>query len=383
MRILFIVYHGFGEANGISKKIHNQVKGLRRNGHEVSVCYYSVGQDGHRRRFVDDEVIQDYGTGRIAALRQRTDYGCVLRYCLDHGIDFVYARDFMNASPPLIRLFRGLRRAGIRAVTEIPTYPYDGELVGFPLPSRIGFWINRLFRRRLARQMDAVVTFSEATEIFGQRTINISNGVDFDSVALHDYHPDDDGAVHLVGVAEVHFWHGYDRIIAGLGEYYAHGGRRSVYFHIVGGIAPGEMYGSKYAQGFAVLMDRYNIRDHVIFHGPLHGSELDDVFNISRFAIGSLGRHRSGITTIKTLKNREYATRGIPFIYSEHDSDFDNRYYVMKAPADESPVDIGAILDFTDSHKFRPQDIRDTVEHLSWTEQMRLVTDAVAGGGNV
>ncbi|MEG2480028.1 MAG: hypothetical protein RSA50_07120, partial [Mucinivorans sp.] len=43
----------------------------------------------------------------------------------------------------------------------------------------------------------------------------------------------------------------------------------------------------------------------------------DDLFEQADIAIGSLARHRSGITTIKTLKNREYAARGIPFIYSE------------------------------------------------------------------
>lgn len=48
--------------------------------------------------------------------------------------------------------------------------------------------------------------------------------------------------------------------------------------------------------------------------------------------IASLGRHRNGITRIKTLKNREYAARGIPFVYSENDSDFDGMPYVMKAP---------------------------------------------------
>lgn len=382
MKILFLVYHGFSEVSGISKKIHYQIKGLRENGHDVRLCYYAFAPDGHRCRFVDDEIIRDYGTGRLAAIRQRTGYGCVLRYCTDNGIDFVYARSFMNAAPPLISLFRRLRRAGIHAVTEIPTYPYDGEFVGFSFLSRAGLFIDRLFRRRLARQMDAIVTFSDATEIFGQRTINISNGVDFDSVPPHDYHAPEDGAIHLIGVAEVHYWHGFDRLIAGLGEYYARGGRRRVYFHIVGGVADSEMYDSIHAPGFATLMDKYGIRDHVIFHGQLYGSELDAVFNACRFAIGSLGRHRSGIKAIKTLKNREYATRGIPFIYSEQDSDFDERYYIMKAPADESPVDIGAVIDFVDTHDFCPQDIRQTVEHLSWTVQMKLVTNAVMDTGS-
>ena len=71
MKILFLVYHGFEECSGISKKIHYQVKGLRENGHDVRLCHYTIRADGHRCRFVDDDVIQDYGTGFIAALRQR------------------------------------------------------------------------------------------------------------------------------------------------------------------------------------------------------------------------------------------------------------------------------------------------------------------------
>ena len=61
MKILFLVYHGFSEASGISKKIHYQVKGLRENGYEVHLCYYDFSPNGHRCRFVDGEMIKDYG----------------------------------------------------------------------------------------------------------------------------------------------------------------------------------------------------------------------------------------------------------------------------------------------------------------------------------
>ena len=109
--------------------------------------------------------------------------------------------------------------------------------------------------------------------------------------------------------------------------------------------------------------------------GQLFGEQLDEVFNCCDFAIGSLGRHRSGITHIKTLKNREYACRGIPFIYSECDSDFDNQPYVLKAPADESPIAIDSIIDFVNRCKLKPEDIRKTVEHLTWKQQMQRVID--------
>ncbi len=50
MKILFLVYHGFSEVSGISKKIRYQVKGLRENGHEVHLCYYDF--DGRFRIMV-------------------------------------------------------------------------------------------------------------------------------------------------------------------------------------------------------------------------------------------------------------------------------------------------------------------------------------------
>ena len=187
MKILFLVYHGFSEVSGISKKIHHQVKGLRENGYEVHLCYYGYAENGHKCRYIDDEVIEDYGKGLFAGLRQRIDYECIYEYCKLNGIQFVYARCFQNANPFLIRLFKKLKSLGIKTVTEIPTYPYDSEFVGFPFVTRMGLKIDQMFRCRLYRQMNAIVTFSDAEMIFGQRTIRISNGVDMDSIPLHQY----------------------------------------------------------------------------------------------------------------------------------------------------------------------------------------------------
>ena len=381
MRILFLVYHGFSEVSGISKKIHYQVKGLRENGHDVRLCYYGFAENGHRCRYVDDIIIQDYGKGKMSGIRQRVSYNCIYDYCIREKIEFVYARCFQNANPWLIRLFKKLKDAGVHAVTEIPTYPYDAEFVGFPFQTRMNLKIDQMFRNKLSAQMDAIVTFSDAKEIFGQRTICISNGVDFDSIPLHEpitvNHE-----LHLIGVAEVHYWHGYDRLIAGIGEFYKEvrckkEEGREIFFHIVGGVGPSEMYDSMHAPGFEELMNKYDVKNRIIFHGQLFGDALTDVFNHCQFAIGSLARHRSGITNIKTLKNREYATRGIPFIYSEQDSDFDQQPYVVKAPADESPIDILQLISFIDNFTMQPIDIRKTVAHLSWKRQMQCVIDEV------
>lgn len=376
MKVLFLVYHGFSEVSGISKKIHYQVKGLCENGYEVHLCYYTFAENGHRCRYVDDEVIQDYGIGVWAGLRQRIDYHCIYDYCKLNGIQFVYARCFQNANPWLIKLFKKLRSLGIKCVTEIPTYPYDQEFDTFSRQERLGLKVDQLFRHRLYQNMDAIVTFSDVEHIFGQRTIRISNGVDFDSIPVHDFHPSTDGTIHLIGVAEVHLWHGYDRLIAGLGEYYkTQSSPKNIIFHIVGGVDPFDLYGQGHYPGLQTLIDQYGLQDHVMFHGQLFGEELDKIFNQSCFAIGSLARHRTGITVIKTLKNREYATRGIPFIYSETDSDFDDKPYVVKASPDESPIIIQEILDFINNNQLQPQKIRQTVENLSWRIQMRRVVE--------
>lgn len=377
MKILFLIYHGFSEHSGISKKIHYQIKGLQENGHTVHVCTYSKDEREHRIRYIDSEILEDYGTGKIAALKKRTCYQSIIKYAIKEQIDFVYARSFHNANPFTVHLFKSLKKAGIKSAIEIPTYPYDQEYVGFPFITRLGIKIDQLFRHQLAKQTDRIVTFTDDSFIFGQKTIRISNGVDFDSIPLKQPSNNSSKELHLIGVAEVHYWHGFDRLIHGMGEYYSHPHETEVYFHIIGGIGPTEMYNSQHAPGFHELIEKYHIEPYILFHGQLFGEDLDKYFNQCDFAIGSLARHRSGITTIKTLKNREYAARGIPFIFSENDEDFNDKPYIIKAPADESLINIQDIIEFQKNINILPTDIRKSIQNLSWKEQMKKIVHEI------
>ena len=129
------------------------------------------------------------------------------------------------------------------------------------------------------------------------------------------------------------------------------------------------------APGYASYIREYDIGEFVIFHGKLFGEKLNEVFNVCSFGVGSLARHRSGIVAIKTLKNREYACRGIPFVYSEQDSDFDSQPYVLKVPANEEPVNMDDVISLLDSLTMSPQEIRDSIRHLSWKIQMQKVIE--------
>lgn len=378
MKILYLIYHGFSTNSGISKKILFQIKALRDLGHEVNVCTYDINTQGERVRMIDNNIIENYGCGKWAAIKRRYSYHSIYKYALLHCIELVYVRSSHNANPFTIHLFKKLKKNGIKSVMEIPTYPYDNEYIGFPLTTRLGVLIDRFYRNKLAKQINAIITFSNYNKIFGQRTIQISNGIDFDAVSLKKVISKNSSIINLIGVAEVHYWHGYDRLIDGLGKYYQNPTNIIVYFHIIGGVWKSEMYNSRHAPGFHELITKYHLEKYIIFHGQKMGEELDDLFDKADFAIGSLARHRSGIDNIKTLKNREYAARGIPFIYSETDEDFDEMPYILKAPADESAIDINKIIHFYQTVSLSPEEIRNSIQHLSWKKQMNIVIKNLA-----
>ena len=367
-KVLFLIFHGFDPSNGISKKISYQVNALKQCGNEVHLCY--MDEVGTKKRMIDENVIANYGSGFLSKILKRINFSAISRYVKDNHINIVYIRSNHNANPFTIRMVKQMKKYGAKVVMEIPTYPYDSEYEAQGMSKQI--FQDRLFRNHLAKQLEAIVTFSDYEQIFGQRTIRISNGIDFDSVKMKNTINDTSKELNLIGVAEIHEWHGFDRLVKGLADYYSKSQNYIVRFHVVG-----YFFSAEIENEFKKIVIDNHMEDFVILYGKKHGKELDCLFEKCDFGIGSLGRHRVGIDKIKTLKNREYAARGIPFIYSETDSDFDTRPYVLKAPADETPIDINNIASFYHSISFLPKDIRDSIMNLSWENQMKNVLNNI------
>lgn len=369
MKALLLIFHGFDPSNGISQKIQYQLEALTDCGLDAHICY--LKEDAYsKKRMVDDTVIADYGLGFLSKIKKRIEYISVANYVIDNDIKFVYMRSDHNASFFLINAIKMMRRHGVKVVMEIPTYPYDVEYIGWAMKKRLIQDI--IFRRKLASHLNAIITFTEEKLIFGQKTICISNGIDFNCISQKQHLNDTSKELHLIGVAEIHIWHGFDRVLRGLVRYYSENPTYKVYFHIVG-----YFYSNTEKETIISLIEKLGISKYVILHGKQHGNDLNNIFESCDFGIGSLGRHRVGITSIKTLKNREYAARGIPFIYSESDSDFDDKPYVLKAPADESPIDIISIVNFYRSLTISPSEIRKSINDLSWKNQMQKILDNI------
>lgn len=364
MKVLFLIFHGFDPSNGISKKISYQLEAIRSLEHEVHICF--MDENNSKKRIVDDTIIADYGNGIGSKIKKRIEFSSITKYAINNHIDFVYIRSNHNANPFTIHMVKQMKKAGIKVVMEIPTYPYDSEYHAQGMDKQI--FQDKIFRKSLAKQLDAIVTFSDYDEIFDQRTIRISNGIDFNSVKMKSVVNDTSKEMNLIGVAEIHEWHGFDRIIKGLADYYSKPQTYIVRFHLVG-----YFFFCEDEKECKQYITDHHLEEYVILHGKRHGTELDELFNQCDFGIGSLGRHRVGIQKIKTLKNREYAARGIPFVYSETDSDFDQKPYVLKAPADETPIDINSIIKFYQRLSMTPMEIRESINDLSWENQMSIV----------
>ena len=353
-KALFLIFHGFDPNNGISKKISYQVDALKACNMDVHLCY--MDESTTKKRIVDGITIADYGTGMMSKIKKRTEFSSIAKFAIDNQIEFVYIRSNHNANPFTIHMVRQMKAAGMKVVMEIPTYPYDSEYKAQRMSKQI--FQDKIFRNHLAKELDAIVTFSDYPQIFGQiGHVNMKTTVNDTSQSLN-----------LIGVAEIHRWHGFDRLVRGLAAYYSQPQNYIVKFHVVG-----YFYSAEGEAEFKQLIADNRMEDYVILYGKKHGEELDKLFNICDFGIGSLGRHRVGIQKIKTLKNREYAARGIPFTYSETDSDFDDRPYVLKMPANESPVDIQEIIRFHQNLSMSAAEIRDSIKDLSWEHQMKRV----------
>lgn len=286
-------------------------------------------------------------------------------------VDYAYIR-YQRTSPSFLWMLRTLRRRNpfMVILTEIPTWPYRNEEAS--LRERIYGLTDRFLSRFLRRYVDRIVTFSQATEIMGIPTICTDNGTDVFAVEPLSP-PPEDSALHLLGLANLSFWHGYDRVLAGMKAYADQGGDRRVIFELVGS-------GNELPRLRADTA-RFGLEDVVRFHGPLSGEALTGVMARCHVAISSIGIHRVQNDT-STLKSREYCARGLPFVLGHADRDFTHTPFAFRVPADESPLDIAALVALFDDLKTRSpgyaRDMRDFAEReLTWESKLRPVVEAI------
>ena len=370
MKALFLTGDSLTDFGGISKKILAQVNALKNLGIEVALSYLKANDNNtFIARYVDDKRIDRFSSNPILSqIQWRTRFKKVYNYIAENEIEIVFIRYIHFANPFFTAFLKKLYKKNIKVVLEIPTFPYDQEYQELKFTSKLVLLIEKLSRRRFKKYVSRILTVTPYKKIFGVPTIEISNGIDPSSIKIVEKN-NSGSDINLIGVASMAHWHGYDRVIEGFRDYYSKPtNKRKIVFHIVGDNDNTE------SLRYKELVKKYHLSEYIFFYGRKSGEELDQIFNRADLAVGSLACHRIAVKDVKSLKNREYCARGLPFFYSETDAEFEGKDFVFRVPADESPIDIQKVFQFLSNHNFDSKKIRKyAIDNLSWEKQYRNV----------
>lgn len=251
--------------------------------------------------------------------------------------DFLYMRQVYH-DDSFARYLRSIKKSNpkIKIIYELPTYPFDDvNHKKLTVSQKIFAQKSMHAKKDIAKCIDRIVTFYGQNEIWGVSCIDLMNGYDFSKVQLPKREKSD--AVHIMSVSATAFWHGYDRVIEGIHEYYENGGTENIVYHLVGNILPEHQK----------AVENYGLQEHVIFYGRMSGEPLKEVFEKNFMGIDVLGGHRKQYPVSSSLKSREYAAYGMPVITSSPIDYLPEDYeYQFIAPYDDSPLDMKAVLEF-------------------------------------
>ncbi len=359
--MLYMCYINLNKDNavGVRKKIKAQCCAFRK---VFGTVYYTIF-DGHTFYLLSgDEIIE-----KRFALTKKMCNDIALKWVSKFDIKRVYIRyDFSDIW--FLDFLQELKIGCIKVVLEFPSIPYDDER-GCTRPTE-----DRYYREQLCQYVNCCTTYANYQTVFNIPCITLVNGVDVNENKSKRYREKDDSII-LVAVAIMAKWHGYERVIQGMYEYYSKGGKTNIIFKLVGDGGQIPYYNS--------LAVKYGLQNHVIFCGRLDGKDLDDVYDESDIAIGVLGMYKVGRKSAAPIKSGEYCARGIPFVYGYDDVSIgSNKYFAYQVSNDATPVNIDAIIEFynnmyngrdfiTDMRKY-------AIENLIWDKVLEPIVNYFA-----
>jgi len=371
------------EAKGFLKKVISQCIVFKKEFENVylyisrkdEAVFYKVEKNGLQEidTFKYNKLSVFDEESRIRKIRGFLRYNSFLKYLNEiiylYKIDILYIRN----SHPTRKLMNILDNKKIIKLLEYPTYPYEEEYKKIqPKLEHILFWNNK--PKRMEELVDLIVGISAEKNLnVDEKFILINNGIQLDSIKLKKQNKKN--YLNLLSIANVAFWHGYDRIIKGLYEYYKTNPEKEVYYHCVG--EGPELTNLK------KLTKELNLEKYVIFHGTKTGEDLDKVIDECDIALGSLGFHRTGLTGGSPLKAREYCARGIPFVIAYEDWDFPETFpFVYRIPKDDTPVDVSQVIKWYENlikehPNYSTEMRRYAEENLSWETKMKPVIEKI------
>ncbi|MGL5965499.1 MAG: glycosyltransferase, partial [Fusobacteriaceae bacterium] len=335
---------------GVRKKIEFQKKSFKKLGYQTNEIKVDFLK-GHQNLFYENKVLLNNLTVNATSFKEKIIKNLewkkvctvVKDKVIENDIDLIYIR-YPGSNKYFIKFLKKIKMNNIKIIIEIPTYPYDKESKKIHI-SKI---LDKIYRQKLYKYVDKIVTYSEDKEIWGIPCINISNGIDLEEVKMVNKKSRDTNKIVFTSVSNCSFWHGIDRFLLSLEEYGKKSIKKDILFNIVGEGAESNKFKD------IVSRSEY-LSKVVVFKGFKSGKELDDIYDETDIGLGSLARHRSGLETMRALKNREYCAKGLPMIFSEDDPDLRDVPFVYHVTPDEKLIDIDEVINWYENIKLKPE----------------------------
>ena len=351
---------------GITRKVFAQVEAFKKLGYNVTYCGY-----------LQDAVAIFDGDGKVLVKKEYPVKNSLVQHVLRRGMlmslcmnylrktsnryEFAYVR-YHFFDRKYVKFLKTLKSFADKVVVEAHS-SHKFKKVFDPM-AYVG-WMDSRWNKHAKECVDLVASMSGDNEMWGVRTVKISNGIDVNNIRLHDYKGNKDD-INFIAVSFEWDVHGYDRLLKGIANYYKNGGKREIKFHIVGTTM------SK----TDALIENLGLSERCIKYGPQQGEALDEIYDKANIGVGCLANHRTGSLFGSALKTKEYIAKGIPFIYGWQESVLQNFKYGLHFELCEDPIDIDKVIDFYDTlpKDNLPMEIRSHLGYEdTWEYQMNKV----------
>lgn len=368
LKAIYISGHNLNnQCDGISNKILNQIKVFKRIFYECDFIFLS-----------DKSCVYDEsGVKKVKNnVNKYLFFFNAFFLAFKKKYDLIYFRIPFNfvqcLSVYFLLLFKN--KSKVKIILEIPHYPFvDEASSSFNKLNLI--LIDKIIKNILSHKLYAITYFGSLNPInFKCKLIKLSNGASRTSVKkevkLKSYFND----FHFIGVAQLNYWHGYDRMIHSLKKYYDESKLSAkIYFHIIGDNEP-------CLSDLKNIVDFYNLSQYVIFHGRREQKYIQEFYLKCHVGVDSLGRHRTNSEYNDSIKSKEYIMNYLPVLKSHKDDTIDGNSFVINVKADESIFDIKEILNsFKANHEEWLDEIADKQHLYTWEHIFKTAFSKIEG----
>lgn len=375
-KVLFVMKYPIEEQYSIKNKLDGEMNAVSNLGYEV----YYISFD-HKNLYLNHgetrEIVQPLTLGNSKLYYHLISFYDIYRVAnkshQKYNFDLIYFRyGPLNAEG--IKFFKEASKSATMVV-EIPTFPIEKEKQKNVL--------RRLYMRgsyekwKSAKECITLYTIigDQAEEYNGVPALNINNGVNVNALTPKNGVKQSDGKIHLLAVAAMCNWQGYDRIIRGLAEWNNPRAKEYV-IDLVGDEGDGSL------ENWIRLSKELGIENQVVAHGRLTGEPLTQMFEIATIGLGTFGLYRKGMSSGSILKVREYMARGLPFVFAHEDPNIsEGMPWCIKVPNDDSVIDMNKIDSFInalgDYRELSKKMRQYAISNMTWEAQFEKIINKI------